>query len=131
MMMMRMMMDNISKQSSVANVAASYVQSRRARPVVRAWLPLDGPINPGGTAGRGRLAGATLRLIPALASYLGWSLWQMGVCNAPLPAADDPPVYMHTPNCKGYGRAGKILRLRVLVGAACCNRALAIGRWCC
>ena len=42
-------------------------------------------------------------LLLALASYLGWSLWQMDVCNMFLnmPLPDDTPVFMYTP--KGHG----------------------------
>ena len=50
-------------------------------------------------------------LLLALASYLGWSLWQMDVCNmflnAPLP--DDTPVFMYTP--KGYEHPEQVIHL--------------------
>ena len=51
------------------------------------------------------LKSITLRLLLALASYLGWSLWQMDVCNAFLnaPLPDDTPVFMYSP--KGYERS--------------------------
>ena len=57
------------------------------------------------------LKSITLRLLLALALYLGWSLWQMDVCNmflnAPLP--DDTPVFMYTP--KGYECPGQAVHL--------------------
>ena len=58
------------------------------------------------------LKSITLRLLLALASYLGWSLWQMDVCNAffnaPLP--DDTTVFMYAP--KGYERPEQVICLR-------------------
>ena len=54
------------------------------------------------------LKSITLRLLLALASYLGWSLWQMDVCNAFLP--DDTPVYMDA--LKGYERPEQVICLR-------------------
>ena len=58
------------------------------------------------------LKSITLWLLLALASYLGWSLWQMDVCNAFLnaPLPDDTPVFMYSP--KGYERPGQAIRLR-------------------
>ena len=52
------------------------------------------------------LKSITLRLLLALASNLGWSLWQMDVCNAFLnaPLPDDTPVFMYAP--KGNERPG-------------------------
>ena len=56
----------------------------------------------------------TRRLLLALASYLGWPLWQTDVCiaflNVPLPDPDDTPVFIHTP--KGYERPEQVIRLR-------------------
>ena len=48
------------------------------------------------------LKSITLQLRVALASYLGWSLWQMDVCNAFLnaPLPDDTPVFMHAPKAQ-------------------------------
>ena len=53
-----------------------------------------------------------LRLLLALASYLGWSPWQMDVCNAFLnaPLPDDTPVFMYAP--KGYERPEQVICLR-------------------
>ena len=52
-----------------------------------------------------------LCLLLALASYLGWSLWQMDVCNTFLnmPLPNDTPVFMYSP--KGYERSGQAICL--------------------
>ena len=51
------------------------------------------------------------QLILARASYLGWSLWQMDVCNTVLnvPLPDDTPVFMHAP--MGYELPEQVIRL--------------------
>ena len=58
------------------------------------------------------LKSITLRLLIALAAYLGWDVQQMDVCNAFLNATlpDETPVYMHC--VKGYEKPGFVIRLR-------------------
>ena len=53
----------------------------------------------------------TLRLVIALASYIGWDLHQMDVCNAFLNASlPDENTYMLMP--QGYEKEGKVMRLK-------------------
>ena len=58
----------------------------------------------------------TLRLLVAIAAFLGWNLWQMDVCNAFLNAElTGAPVYMHC--VQGYERPGYVIKLhRALYG---------------
>ena len=58
------------------------------------------------------LKSITLRLLIALAAYLGLDVQQMDVCNAFLNATlpDETPVYMHC--VKGYEKPGFVIRLR-------------------
>ena len=78
------------------------------------------------------LKSITLRLLLALASYLGWSLWQMDVCNAflnaPLPDDTPDPVFMYAP--KGYERPEQVIRLRKALasGLILSSRSFALSR---
>ena len=79
----------------------------------------------------------------ALASYLGWSLWQMDVCNTVLNTLlpDDTPVFMYAP--KGYRCLEQVIHLhKALYGLkqshcqwfdtlklSLCSKSLSLTQW--